>query len=260
MGKTIVNSLIKLIFLFSSFTVWFAFNSYLRWNIFLILLLCGVNIILYSVLPKLTLPKESYIENVLLVLLIVIITFSFGYNMIVNPHPKLLSNYIGMLIIMAVFYFYYTAAIFTYAQKGLIIRWCAYGGVVVMLIASVDGVLVNFFDIRIHDWFAFGFPGNTTYFDRAIWSSPCGPCVEPAETALFINTLFPFCLYFFKGIKKYILTGLYVFCIFELFSSVGVFTMITGALIYGFLTQSIIRMMTVFIFLSIVLVKLQPNI
>ncbi|SEA09408.1 hypothetical protein SAMN04487851_102271 [Prevotella sp. tc2-28] len=244
-AKVIINNIAKAIFLFSSFTVWFALTPYLRWNIFLILLLCGVNAILYLSLPKLSLPKDSFVENVIMIMLVVIISLSFIFNIIFNPHPKLLSNFLGMLVVIVVFYFYYNAVIYSYIKTDLIIKWCAYGGVLVILISVLDGVLANFFNIRIHDWFVYGFPGNASYFDRAIWSSPCSPCVEPAETALYINCLFPFCLYYFKGIKKYYLIILYIFCIFELFSSAGIFTMITGALFYLYMTQPKMKMFTI---------------
>lgn len=234
--RKIINKQVFLLYLFSPFTVWFALSPYLRLNILLILILALSVLLFKKGLPPLKMPSNGTKESLCITILLALLMISFVVNSVINPQHKLLSNFLGLIIVLFVFYYLYNAIIYSYGEIQLIVKGCTYGCILLMFIVITDGVLANFGDIRIHDWFVWGYSGNTSYFERNFWTTPCSPCVEPAEASLFVNCLFPFCFITFKKrIERALLCLLFIFSQFTLFSSTGIFTALSGIILIAIL-------------------------
>lgn len=234
--RKIINKQVFLVYLFSSFTVWFALSPYLRLNILLMLILALLVFLFKKELPPLKMPPNGRTESLCITILLVMIMISFVVNSVINPQHKLLSNFLGLIIVLFVFYYLYNAIIYSYGEIQLIVKGCTYGCILLMLIVVADGALANYGNIRIHDWFVWGYSGNTSYFDRYFWTTPCSPCVEPAEASLFVNCLFPFCFITYKKkLERGLLCLLFIFSQFTLFSSAGIFTALSGIILIAIL-------------------------
>lgn len=235
-SRKLLNKQIFLVYLFSSFTVWFALTPYIRLNILLLLILVILVFFKKNGLHSLKMPPNGRKETQCINILLVMFMLSFAVNSVLNPQQKLLSNFLGLIIVLLVFYYLYNAIIYSYGEIQIIVKGCSYGCILLMAIVITDGVLANFGDVRIHDWFVWGYSGNTSYFFRDYWTTPCSPCVEPAEASLFLNCLFPFCFIAYKkSIERGLLCLLFIFSQFILFSSAGIFTALSGIILIAFL-------------------------
>ena len=204
--------------------MWFAVTDYIRLN-FLIIFVA----FLFSLLNNkrkffLVSQKNTRIQRISLLVLLTIITLSFVWNLNYNYQNKIISNYLGTIAILFFLYFCYSSLVQNYLSIELGILGLAYGGILLMSIVTIDSILVNFCGIEIHDFFVFGHAGNTSYFYRSLWISPCSPTEEPGAAALFLNILFPFTFYKMKGFKRIVSVCLYFFCLFSLFSTTGLVT------------------------------------
>lgn len=234
--SSILSKLTFLALIFSSFTIWFSLGDYVRLNILFIFIAFVLNLFHSSKKkPLFKSSKNTKLQRFFILATLFFIFISFLVNNSINYQPKLVINTIGTFMIVFILYFYYSSLIENYLSIDSCIKGLAYGSVLLMTIIFVDSILVNFANIEIHNWFIINHEGNTDYFRRSFWTSPCSPCEEPGAAAHYLNVLIPFSYYYFKGIKRVLIIILYIFCLFSLFSSTGLATVLILALLYTFL-------------------------
>lgn len=225
----IICRFVSLALIFTPFTVWFAINEYLKLN-FLFICLAFVLDLAYCVLNKdnrlFVRQANTKSQRFAIKIFFGFVVLSFIINIIFNKQPKLVSNFIGTFAIIFLLYYYYGSLVQKYVSLNKCIKLLAYSCLLLMFIIFVDSILVNFFNIRIHEWFIFGYKGNANYFDRLLWSSPCSPCEEPGAAAQYLNVLIPFFFLYFKGKIRILGAILYAFCLFSLFSTTGIVTLL----------------------------------
>lgn len=237
--------------LFSSFTIWLAVNDYIRFNFLIVCIAFILSILNYNNKGFLVFQKNIRLQMISIFLLLSIISLSFLWNSLFNYQNKIISNYVGTIAIIFFLFFCYSSLVENYLPVKSCMKGLAWGGVLLMLIIVVDSVLVNFAGIKIHDMFVFGHEGNTSYFYRPFWISPCSPTEEPGAAAQYLNVLFPFTCFVMKGYKRIICVCLYFFCLFSLFSTTGIVTLLIIVLVL-ILTQSNTKLkFTVFLLLCI---------
>lgn len=228
MKKTICR-FTNLALIFTPFTVWFALNEYLKLN-FLFICIAFVIDLIYCTFNKDThlfvRQAKTKSQRLAIKIFLGIVLLSFIINIIFNKQPKLVSNFIGTFAIIFLLYYSYSSLIQKYVPIDKCIKLLAYSCLLLMLIIFVDSILANFFGIKIHEWFIIGYKGNTNYFDRLLWSSPCSPCEEPGAAAQYLNVLIPFFFLYFKGKIRVSGIILYGFCLFSLFSTTGIVTLL----------------------------------
>lgn len=252
MNKLITN-ITFLLLVVSSFTTWLAINEYLRLNIFLLLCIGILNVVFYRYTKPFVIQKNTKPERLFICLFLLIVTFSFVINYIFNYQPKIFSNYIATIFIFFLLYFYYSSVIQNYLSIEKCIKGLAYGGILLLIIITTDSLLVNFTEVELRSYFIWGYEGNTDYFRRSVWISTSSPTEEPGITALYLNILFPFTLYYLNGWKRIICCILFLFCILSLFSSAGIVMLFTGILFISFLKSSVRTQIS---FLSVIAVIL----
>lgn len=224
-----------LLLVFSSFSTWLALNEYLRFNIFILVLISIVNMFFYPKSGLLRVQKNTKVERQSMCVFLIIVSLSFIVNLNLNYQPKIISNYVATIFIILFLYYYYSSVIEKYLSREQCIKGLAYGGLLVLVIIVVDSLLVNFGGIEINPYFIIGYEGNTSYFWRSAWVSPASPTEEPGITAVYLNMLFPFVLYYFKRRFHLILWSLYLFSLFSLFSTAGLFVASSGLLLIIYL-------------------------
>ena len=219
-------------------SVWFALSEYLRIS-YILLLLAFVSDAIYSLSHResklIVFQSNTQRQRFLFVCFIGIIVISFVVNSVWHPQSKLMSNFIGTLGIFFLLYFYYSSLVEKYLSVALCFKYLAVSCVLLIGIIVVDSVLVNFFGIKIHDYFCIGYNGNTDYFSRFIWTSTAAPTEEPGVSAQFLNALLPFALCHFKGRKRALVCLGYAYCLFSLFSTTGIVTFVFIAMVHIFL-------------------------
>lgn len=226
----LLSTLLSYLLVFSSFTTWLAINEYIRFNIFIIICIFFLDLICGNKKKTIVIQKNTKVERMLMLVFLVIVSVSFGVNLLYNYQSKLISNYLATLFIVGLLYFYYSSIIEKYITNENCIKALAYAGLLLITIITTDSILVNFFNIEIKNFFILGFQGNADYFRRTAWISPTSPTEEPGISALYLNMLIPFTLYYFQCWRKTIL-ALFIFCSFSLFSSAGLFITLSGGLI-----------------------------
>ena len=218
--KILASKFAFFMLIFISFTTWLALNQYVRFNIFL-LLLAAMSYQLCKRKFSLFVQKNTSVERFCLNAYLCVATISFLCALCFYPNPKLISNFTMHVFIIIVFYYSLSEVIQKTCSLNTCIKGLAYGGVFLMFVITIDSILVNFFDIRIHDWFIFGYEGNASYFNRFhLWFSTSAPAEESGSVAGFLNLLIPFVILYFKK-SKILFSMLYIFCLFSLFSTAG---------------------------------------
>ena len=226
----LINLLILLSLIFTSYTTWFALNEYLRFNFIFIFIAFCITIIRF---PNniFTIQKNTKIQRYSMFVFILIVILSYLYNSIVNYQPKCNTNFIATIGIVFILYVYYSAAVEKFLTLNNCIKGLAYGGLVLMISVAVDTILGNYFDFKLHDYFTFTYKGNTEGFTRLGWYSTAGPTEEPGVAAQYLNVLIPFTWLVFDSFKKRLLIlFLYLFCLGSLYSSTGVATLIINSI------------------------------
>lgn len=227
-----MNKLIKLFLslaiCFSSFSVWFAPHTYCR----LPMAFIGIAIILAAISRPESLahrqPNTASTRNLFSVYFTLVV-LSFIINLFTNVTPKTISNGIGTIAVYLVFFYLYASLADYWLKANVMIKCLGTGGLILMGVILVDGLLVNFADVKIHDWFVFAQEGNADYFYRG-WISGAAPTDEPGESSACLNILAPFSILYFKRFRT-IIASLYVFCLFSLLSSTGFVSAICGSLL-----------------------------
>lgn len=207
--------------LFSSFTIWFSLGAWLRINFFFICVALFFSAIneLSKFRSIIVFQKNTDEQRIWMNIFLTFVVASYCYNTMYNWNSKLNSNTLAILFLILLMYYCYSSIVERYISIENGIKWMARGSVLLMSIVFVDSILVNFAHIKIHDLFVWGLEGNTDYFYRGFWISPCAPTAEPGDAGQIMNVLIPFSIYYFKGRKRMIVIALYFFDLFSLFSS-----------------------------------------
>lgn len=221
---------------FSSFTIWFSLGAWLRLNFALLCVAIGLATIhaLFSKKRIFAPSKHTGLQRLSIGLFLVWVIVTYVYHSAADWQPKLESNTLAIVLLVVIMYFLYSSLIEQYFSLEDGVRGLAWGSIVLMSVIATDSLLVNLTGIKIHDWFIWGIPGNTNYFYRGFWISPCSPTAEPGEAGQIMNVLIPFAVVYFKGKKRWMVCALYLFCLFSLFSSTTLleFLLVPTALLF----------------------------
>lgn len=253
--RKVIRLFLMLSIIFAPFTIWLALTDYIRIN--LLFLGIAAFLSLKDKGPHFYYQKNTYTARFCLYILLSFIFISFFINSQIRPQPKLVSNFVGTVSIIIFFYFVYSFLVDKYLSLELIIKSYSYSGVVLMAIVIADSILVNFLDIRISSLFELNKEIGYPYFDRGLWTSTAAPTGEPAHAITFLNILFPFVLYYYKGWIRIIYVMCYIFCLFSSFSVTAYVTIIVVpiALLVTNISSSIKRkIILVYLLLSFIFV------